>query len=59
MIPASIVTCGLMEKNLGAKLADADFCHDCDSLIVGGAVRFGYDAREAGRIVMKEIVSLL
>lgn len=53
------LTRGLMEKNLEAKLADVDFCHDCDSLIVGGAARFGYDAQEAGRLVMEKVVSLL
>lgn len=53
------LTRGLMEKNLEAKLIDADFCHDCDSLIVGGASRFGYDAQKAGQLVMETIVSLM
>lgn len=49
----------LMEKNLNAKLLDQDFCHDCDALIIGGAARFGYDAREAGALVMEKVVSLM
>ncbi|WP_206215131.1 nucleotidyl transferase AbiEii/AbiGii toxin family protein [Adlercreutzia sp. ZJ138] len=53
------LTRGLMERNLEAKLADRDFCHDCDSLIVGGVERFGYDAQEAGRLVMEKVISLI
>lgn len=53
------LTRGLMERNLAAKLDDRDFCHDCDSLIVGGAKRFGYDAQEAGHLVMEKVVSLI
>ena len=53
------LTRGLMEKNLEAKLTDGDFCRDRDSFIVGGAARFGYDVRKAGRLVMEKIVSLL
>lgn len=49
----------LMERNLEAKLADHDFCHDCDALIVGGAEMYGYDAHTAGRLVMDRVVSLL
>lgn len=52
------LTQALLRKNLEAKLADNDFCHDCDSLIIGGAAKFGYDAQEAGRIVMDKIVTL-
>lgn len=49
----------LVERNLEAKLANRDFCHDCDALIVGGAERFGYDVQAAGSLVMERIVSLL
>lgn len=49
----------LMERNLEAKLADRDFRHDCDALIIGGAERFGYDAQAAGRLVIERVVSLL
>lgn len=49
----------LMEKNLEAKLSDASFCHDCDALIAGGAARLGYNAQEAGRLVMDEILPLI
>lgn len=49
----------LMERNLEAKLEDRDFCHDCDALIVGGAEGLGYDAREAGSLVLEELVSLI
>lgn len=53
------LTRGLMEKNLKEKLVNREFCHDCDSLIVGGAEKLGYDAQEAGLLVMDEIVSLI
>lgn len=53
------LTRGLLEKNLEAKLADVDFCCDCDSLIVGGAAKFGYDVQEAGNLVMEKIVPLI
>ena len=52
------LTQALLRKYLEAKLADNDFCHDCDSLIIGGAAKFGYDAQEAARIVMDKIVTL-
>ncbi|MFR5827601.1 MAG: nucleotidyl transferase AbiEii/AbiGii toxin family protein [Adlercreutzia equolifaciens] len=53
------LTQALLRKNLETKLADNDFCHDCDSLIIGGAAKFGYDAQEAGRIVIERITSLV
>lgn len=56
--PAGI-TRTLAEKNLQAKLADDDFCHDCDALISGGAARLGYSPQEAGKIILERIISLI
>lgn len=53
------LTRGLMMRNLEAKLVDRAFCSDCDVLIVGGAERFGYDVRDAGRLVMEKVFPLL
>ncbi len=52
------LTQALLRKNLEAKLVDNDFCHDCDSLAIGGAAKFEHDAQEAAKIVMDEIVIL-
>lgn len=49
----------LLRKNLETKLADNDFCHNCDLLIIGRAAKFGYDAQEAAKIVIERIASLV
>lgn len=49
----------LMERNLEAKLMDQEFCHDCDALIIGGAERFGYDAQDAGLLILRKVISLI
>lgn len=48
----------LLRKNFETKPADNDFCYDRDSLLIGGAAKFGYDAQEAVRIAMGKIVTL-
>ena len=53
------VTARLMRTNLDQKLADHEFRHDCDKLILGGAESCGYDALEAGALVDRALLSLL
>ena len=48
-----------MRTNLDQKLADHEFHHDCDKLILGGADSCGYDALEAGALVDRALLSLL
>ena len=53
------VTSRLMRMNLNQKLADHEFRHDCDKLILDGAESCGYDAFVAGKLVDRELLSLL
>ena len=53
------VTPRLMRMNLEQKLADHEFRHDCDKLILNGAESCGYDAVEAGDYVSRTLITLL
>ena len=53
------VTAKLMRMNLDRKLADHEFRHDCDKLILGGTESCGYNAFDAGDLVDQALLSLL
>lgn len=48
-----------MRENLAAKLADYDFCHDCDQLVAMEAESVAYDAQTAGALVDSTLLPLL